>query len=162
MTFVAFAISSLIGYLIGNFLLAGAAAAYASILISYHLYLAFLVVAANREKGISMPVGMTILTHSAFLALLIGLAYSRTHIPLFGLIRLLVPGLAPFESQWLFGGKTKTAPTVAAQPAHMPEATMDDQEAFRVYLTQPDRRFRKPGISLAQEFTLWQTGRIKK
>ena len=77
-----------------SFLLDGAAAAYASVLISYHLYLALLVILTLQEKGFAMPIGMTIVMHSAFLAFLIGFAYAREHIPFFGLLSLLVPALS--------------------------------------------------------------------
>ena len=38
----------------------GPAAAYASILVSYHLFLGFLVFAADQKKGFSMPIVQTI------------------------------------------------------------------------------------------------------
>ncbi len=99
MKYAAFFASSLIGYVIGHFLLDGAAAAYASVLISYHFYLVLLVIFALQEKGFAMPIGMTIVMHSAFVAFLVGFAYARTHIPFFGLLSLLIPALAPFEGK---------------------------------------------------------------
>src|SRR5579862_281063 len=99
--YAAFFVSSLIGYVIGHFLLDGAAAAYASVLISYHLYLVLLVIFALQEKGFAMPIGMTLVMHTAFVAFLVGFAYARTHIPFFGLLSLLIPAVAPFEANWL-------------------------------------------------------------
>jgi hypothetical protein len=111
-----FVVCTLIGYLLGRFLPQGAWSAYAPILISYHLYLVWLVIIADHETGFSMPVPHTILTHAAFLAALIGLAVGRHYVPFFGLIRIFVPSLAPFECKMLFSGGTvkKQAPQEAA------------------------------------------------
>jgi hypothetical protein len=161
--YAAFLVSSLIGYVIGHFLLDGAAAAYASVLISYHLYLTLLVILTLQEKGFAMPIGMTIVMHSAFLAFLIGFAYARTHIPFFGLLSLLVPALAPFEAKWLFGedGPQK-AKANKEQIVVAPEATVDDHEAFRLHLKEPHRPFRKPGMTVDDEFKAWLLDRAKK
>jgi hypothetical protein len=82
-----------------------ALATYAYILISYHLVLGFKVLTADKEAGMSLPWGQTILTHLACVGLLIGLAMGRHTIPFFGLIRYALPGLAPFEASWLFSGE---------------------------------------------------------
>ena len=128
-----------------------------------------------------MPVGQTILTHAACLAVIVGLGMGRHAIPFFGIIRLFVPGIAPFEVTWLFGGETKKkaaleaaigATTVATAPAATalkaapvaPAAaapvayttTAEDYEAFLKLMHEGGKRpFRKPGISVKQEFELW-------
>jgi hypothetical protein len=114
---IAFLVCSGIGYLIGHYFGDGAFAAYSSILISYHLYLAFLVVSAEKETGLSLPVGQTIVTHAACLAVVVGLAIGRHSIPFFGIIRLFIPAIAPFEVTWLFSGSKKNQKRVAAQIA---------------------------------------------
>jgi hypothetical protein len=114
---IAFLVCSGIGYLIGHYFGDGAFAAYASILISYHLYLAFLVVSAEKETGLSLPVGQTIITHAACLAVVVGLAIGRHSIPFFGIIRLFIPAIAPFEVTWLFSGSKKNQNRVAEQIA---------------------------------------------
>jgi hypothetical protein len=113
---IGFVVCSLIGYLLGRFLPQGAWSAYAPILISYHLYLVWLVIIADHETGFSMPVTHTILTHAAFLAALVGLAVGRNYVPFFGLIRIFVPSLAPFEFKMLLSGgmAKKQAPQEAA------------------------------------------------
>lgn len=109
---VGFLVCSGIGYLIGHYMGSGALAAYLSILVSYHLYLGFLTMMAEKEASRSMPIGQTIITHAACLALVIGIAIGRHSIPFFGLIRLMIPGIAPFEVNWLFsGGRKKPATT---------------------------------------------------
>lgn len=172
----AFVVCSLIGYLLAHYLPAGAWSAYAPILISYHLYLAFLVLTAEHNAGFSMPVFSTILTHSAFLALLIGLAVGRNYVPFFGLIRIFIPALAPFESMWLFSGgmpQKEVPQKTAAVPAPVstnqipvsapPEAeyTADEHTAWMRYLATPRRAFRKPGLSVADEFKQWQAARAQ-
>ncbi len=163
MAILAYVISAAIGYALGHYLLDGAAAAYASILVSYHLFLGFLVFAADQKKGLSMPIMQTIMTHSAVLGLLIALPYMRAHVPFFGLIGLLVPGLAPFETKWLFSGDGKvTNDNKADDEIPMHNASADEHEAFRKYLTQKERPFRKPGMTLNQEFNLWIKDRAAK
>jgi len=163
MKVVALLISILIGFVIGHVLLQGAVAAYASILISYHVYLVFLIVMAERKSGLSLQIGPTILTHSAFLALLIGLPYVRSKVPFFGLISLFMPGLAPFEANWLFGGERGNATTqTTASPVAAEPATFEDHEAFREHLKQGDRPFRKPGRTVDEEFNFWLADRARK
>ncbi len=202
---VVFLVCSGIGYLLARYLPEGAWSAYAPMLISYHLYLAFLVLTGEHKAGFSMPLFSTILTHSAFLALLIGLAFGRHSVPFFGLIRIFVPALAPFESQWLFsGGKPKkeakkdtSATEVVDLPAvdlpavdpaagapvgavsttaastgeasttsvvsAVPESgySADEHTAWIRYLSQPRRGFRKPGLSVEEEFKQWRAARAQ-
>jgi hypothetical protein len=196
MKLVVFAICSGIGYLLGQYLPAPWAT-YVSILVSYHLFLGWLVITADHDAGFSMPVLHTLVTHAACLAVLIGLAMGRRYIPFLGLVRMFVPGLAPFECDWLFsGGRVKKAvpketddghivaattmdtaseaPTVseivatgessntnvvAAAPAG--EYTADEHTAWIQYLRNPRRAFRKPGVSVEEEFKLWQAARAQ-
>ncbi|HEY6844595.1 MAG TPA: hypothetical protein VI320_00120 [Terracidiphilus sp.] len=106
-----FLICSGIGYLIGHYMGNGALAAYLSILVSYHLYLGFLVIMAEKETGFSVPIVQTVVTHAACLAVVVGIAMGRHTIPFFAVIRLLVPAIAPFEVTWLFSGGRKKAVT---------------------------------------------------
>ncbi len=166
MKIAALVVSMLIGYSIGHYLLAGAAAAYASVLISYHLYLIFLVVLAEHQKALSMSLAATIGTHLAFVVFLVGFTYMRFHIPFFGLLRLFVPALAPFEVKWLFIWDGVRKPAVAealpAVPVEVPEPTGDDYEAFQDYLKKQPRPFSKPGRSVTAEFEFWMADRAKK
>jgi len=163
MKFLGYVVASLIGFVIGHYLLHGAAAAFTSILVSYHLYLFFLVLGARHEKGISLPIGQTIFTHLAFLVVVIGIPYLRAQIPLFGLIALLVPGLAPFETKWLFSGQGSKSITVdESRPVEPAFATAVDHEEFRLYLRSGNRRFRKPGATVDEEFKAWLADRAKK
>ena len=196
MKLVVFAICSGIGYLLGQYLPAPWAT-YVSILVSYHLFLGWLVMTADHDAGFSMPVLHTVLTHAACLAVLIGIAIGRRHIPFLGLVRIFIPALAPFECDWLFsGGKVKTAaagrtidnPTIGETPldskietvitnetvatsetstasvvsaAPAAEYTADEHTAWIQYLGRPRRALRKPGLSVGDEFKLWQEARAQ-
>ena len=164
MKFFAYIVAALIGYAIGHYVLQGAAAAFGSILISYHLYLLFLVLMAKQEKGLSLPIGQTILTHMAVLVVVVGLPYIRAQIPFFSLVSLLIPGLAPFETTWLFGGQGQSAKTAAekAKPVDTASATSEDHREFVEYLRSGHRPFRKPGGTVDDEFRAWLGDRAKK
>jgi hypothetical protein len=191
MKFFLFLVSDVIGFLAGHYLFHGANAYYASTLISYHVLLAGLVlipgiaewsygtaggmegaalswfadgfrVSNSRDsRGLSLPIGEAVLTHLACVALMIGLPYMREHIPFFGFVSLLIPGVAFFESQWLFsGGRKKRQEENAPQP--ISAGTAEDHDAFLQYLAQPHRRFSSPGRSVSEEQALWLTDRMKQ
>ena len=201
MKLIAFLICSGIGYLLGRYL-PDSWSAYVSILVSYHLFLGWLVITAEHDTGFSMPVLSTVLTHAACLALLIGLAIGQRYVPFLALVRIFVPGLAPFECNWLFAAgvvrekapkdtldtRTIASPTVAtvavastseapaasevqveseagtgAVTSAAPEAeyTAEEHTAWIKYLSRPRRAFRKPGISVGEEFKQWQAARAQ-
>jgi len=171
-----------LGYLIGHFFGDGPWVTYISMMVTYHLYLGFLLMTADHEAGLSMPVGQTILTHAACLAVIVGLGMGRHAIPFFSIIRLFVPGIAPFEVNWLFGGEqkkkvaleaaigattvtaakaVKSAPVAAGPVAYT--STAVDYEAFLKLMHEGGKRpFRKPGISVKQEFELWAAAQAKE
>jgi hypothetical protein len=176
-----------LGTLLGHLLPDTALATFTYILLSYHLVLAFKVFTADKKAGLSLPIGQTILTHLACVGVLVGLAIGRHQIPFFGMIRLFIPGLAPFEAEWLFsGGKAKidripatddeaiqaatvhaeagdTAAVAAAQaaPSLFFTSTGEEYNEFLELMRQGKRPFRKPGISIKDEFELWLAARAK-
>lgn len=163
MKIFAYILSSLIGFAIGHYLPEGVAAALAYTLISYHLYLLYLVMRSKSEKGFSLPVSQTILTHMAFLVVLVGLPYMREQIPFFSLISLLVPGLAPFETKWLFSGQGQAISKIGEEkPVDTSSATAEDHQEFVVYLRNGRRVFRRPGATVDDEFGAWLADRAKK
>ena len=145
---------------------------FALILIVYHIILVWLVITAEHEKGISLSIPMTVITHLSCLVILFGLNTMGRHIPFFGLIRYCIPAMAPFERDWLFSGnaqkkdvKKKKVPATAAVnaiPVHVAiaEATAEDNEAWIRYLAKPNRATRKPGVTVKDEYEQWLVGRI--
>jgi hypothetical protein len=107
----AFAISSILGFLVGTILPVGPWAVYVPVLVSYHLFLAWLVITAEHETGVSMPIVSTIATHLACMAVIALLGMGHNGIPLFGLLKYAIAGLALFERGWLF---VKTTPQGSA------------------------------------------------
>ena len=170
MRYIAFLISSLIGFVIGHYLLTGAVGAFVSVIVSYHLYLGYFVITAEKETGISLPIGHTAVTHLAFLTVVIGLPYLREHIPYFGILQLLIPGLAPFEANWLFsseksstrGGERRAIDPSSPSEQLMNAATGEDYDAFLKYMRNPHRSFRKNGRGIREEYALWLADRARK
>lgn len=168
MKILGFAVSSIIGLFISSYLLAGAAGAYVSILVAYHLFLAFLIFLADREKGMSITIPLATVMHLAVLALLVGIAYLHADkLPLFGFISFFALALAPVESHFLYNGSgiaiARPDPIAALPP--LPDdyiATHEDHEAFKKYLCQKDRVFRKHGMSIDDEFRLWLTAHVNR
>jgi hypothetical protein len=130
---------------------------------------------AEHETGFSLPIGSTIVTHVACLAVVVCFALGRGHIPFFGWIRLFVPALAPFEVRWLFSGnknrKTDKPVPVSKQEAEKKAAlvasavaaaaTVDDYEEWLKYLAQPKRPPRKPGMTVQDEYKQWLLARAR-
>ena len=161
MKIVAYVLSTALGYWLAQALPDGPLAAYVPMLISYHLFLIFLVFATQKKSGLSLPILHAFVTHLAFLAVLIGCAYAREHIPFFSLVRMFIPSLAPFETKWLFEGKDgKPAADPDAKPV-VSSATAEEYEEFRNYLSRGERRFRAVGVSVAEEFEQWRAARAK-
>lgn len=150
-----------IGYLIGLFI-PGPLGAYARVLIPYHLFLLYMVKVDNEKSGRSFSMGQTVITHIACLALLVGIAMGRRYVPFFGIIGLLIPGLAPFEAQWLFNGEANTEPKgkVTAPVVQVTDEESPDEYAeFVKYMSGSKREFRKLGISPKDEYNLWRAAR---
>lgn len=170
MRYAAFVLCSLVGFVIGHYLLSGSAAAYASVIISYHLYLGILIAVSEKRAGVSFPVVHSCLTHLAFLAVVVGLPYLRAQIPFFWVITLFVPALAPFEVNWLFtsetNGKEGSSKKKVAEVVPVEEllnaATAQDHEDFLEYMKQPIRTFRKTGRNVREEFAYWLAARAAK
>jgi len=154
-----FLLCSAIGYFVGQYV-PEPFGAYLRILVPYHLFLLYLVFLENDKAGMSMPMGQTIVTHLACLALLVGIAMGRRYVPFFGLIGLFVPALAPFEAEWLFSGGAKkveenTEPVVQVNAAE----TADEYAEFMKYMSGSKREFKRLGQSPKDEYNLWRAAR---
>ena len=158
-----YALSAALGYLAGHSFLTGDWAVFVSILVSYHLFLGFLVLTAEHKAGFSLPVGATILTHSACLAIIVCLGIGGRYIPFFSLISLFVPALAPFECNWLFStGKTEKV-VKAAAPVNtaFAEANREDYAEWMNFVAKQKPPFPRPGSTLPAEYEQWLNARNK-
>jgi hypothetical protein len=187
--FVAFAACGVIGYLLGTLAPEGSALAiYSTVLISYHLFLAWLVLFSggeHKEAGVSLPLGHTVLTHlSCLFVILAPVAIARHAIPNFGgaqdnntlegmaatdhSIRVFqalccsIAGFAMFERSWLFSSEApmeKPRPVEMATAPVVLAATADDFEAWRQHLAQQKPGSQRAGASLKAEYEQWLLAR---
>jgi|ERR1035438_754641 hypothetical protein len=164
---VAFLVSAFLAFMVASFLHEGTWANYVFIMVAYHLFLTWLVIDADHGKGLSLPIGSTILTHVACIVIIIPFGMGGSFIPLFSYFRVGVAALAVFERDWLFSGnrKMKEIPVPAEHKAAvaraMATATGDDYEAWSHYLAHRDPRLRKPGMSVKEEYEQWMVARAK-
>jgi hypothetical protein len=186
--FVAFGACGLAGYFAGTLAPAGSGAAiYIAILVSYHLFLGWLIFLSNGHKdaGVSLPVLHTVATHAACLFVIFGPVIAAVHtIPHFGvsddhsmegvqaadrtyrMIQALccsIAGFAMFERNWLFSNegpvveKQKTV-EVPVAPVVM-QSTAEDFQAWQQYLAQQKKGPRPLGSSLKTEYEQWLLAR---
>lgn len=99
---LALAISNLIGFAVAMLLPDPAWRVYVSILVSYHLFLAWLVFGGDHKAGLSMPLAATIFTHGACVFLIVCLGLMRAHVPFFSILRYAIVAIALFEHKWMF------------------------------------------------------------
>jgi hypothetical protein len=161
---VAFVFAGLLGFAAGRLVPPGAWAIYISILVSYHLFLGWLVMTSDRKAGVSLPVVSTIATHLAFLALILPIGIARHYIPFFGILRYCIAGLAVFERGWLFNGEESRPRTEVEVPSAAPviAATGEDYQEWLGYLERRGPNAAKFGTSLKAEYEQWMLARSQK
>jgi hypothetical protein len=148
----------LLGYFAGTFMPEGAWAVYTSILVAYHLFLFWLVITAEHETGVSLPIASTILTHLACMVIILPLGMGRHFVPFFGILQYGIASLAIFERGWLFSGKSSSStPKPQETPTSQPIVTSsaDDYQEWLRYLAQQKPGSRKLGTSLKAEYEQW-------
>ena len=181
----AFLICSLVGYLIARFMPPGAWGLYLSMLVSYHLYLGWLVISAEHEAGFSLPILSTVFTHLCCLGVVLSLPSLRHVIPYFSFLRFGVTYLAAYECQWLLrSSETRNVPEVPAtpepsvvpdavnavkttDPAPMPVVRLvtvggdDDHEAWLKHLAKRTPATMRRGLSVKEEHDEFMRARAK-
>jgi hypothetical protein len=145
------------GYLAEEYLPYTDASPYIALFVSYHLFLTYFVVRAvmksEQKIGLSMPIPVAAITHLAFVGAMIGIVMGREYVPLFALLKFVVPSLAPFEVKWVFEGNKHSA--AKPEPARMPSGTHEEYTEFLGYLKQSNRRFQLAGRTVQEEFGFW-------
>lgn len=179
----AFLICSLVGYLIARFMPPGALGLYLSMLVSYHLYLGWLVISAEHEAGFSLPILSTVFTHLCCLGVVLSLPSLRHVIPYFSFLRFGVTYLAAYECQWLFRSHSarkvpeNPEPSVAHDaaktidpapvPVSAPVAQLvtvggdDDHEAWLRHLAKRTPATMRRGLSVKEEHDEFMRARAK-
>ena len=151
----AFVVASLVGYFAGTIVPAGTSAIFTSLIVSYHLFLGWLVFGGKHNAGVSLPIAMTCVTHLACLfVIIVPVAAARNTVPFFGVFRYTIVALAIFERGWLFSASTEQPKAAPAQTDPAPMAVADsgaDAEAWRQYLAQqtPGSLLRLHGVAQA-------------
>jgi hypothetical protein len=157
-----FVIANLLGFLAGRLVPTGLWSIYVSILVSYHLFLLWLVL-TEQEGGVSLPIASTIVTHLACLALILPLGLGRHVIPFFGVFRFGIAGLAIFERGWLFSGNNNKPKEEDVQSVtQIVSASGDDYQDWLRYLAQQKSGSRKVGTSLKTEYEEWLLARARE
>jgi hypothetical protein len=156
-----FMLACALGWLASSFIPEGAWAVYTSVLVAYHLFLAWLVITAEGETGVSLPVASTIVTHLACLAIIFPLGMARHFVPFFGVVRYGIAALAIFERGWLFSGRISKQPKMQNAPDTSPKVTGTprEYEEWLKYLAQRKQVARAPGVSLKAEYEQWLLAR---
>lgn len=121
----------LIGYLVGRSIPDANWSIQAYILISYHLFLGFLLATRGKESKHPVPVAAGIAIHLAFVAAIVGLGLLRHYIPYFSLVRYTIAGVAVFERWFLFG------PDSDRDEAELAARSLKSQVSFSSFQTQP-------------------------
>ena len=111
----AFVIAGLLGLFSASLVPAGTWAVLTSILVSYHLFLAWLVIMSENRARVSLHIFSTIVTHLACLVLIVPLGLARHFIPFFGILRYGIAGMAIFERHWLFTRTTSSTDLTSPQ-----------------------------------------------
>ena len=175
----AFLICSLVGYLIARFMPPGALGLYLSMLVSYHLYLGWLVISAEHEAGFSLPILSTVFTHLCCLGVLLSLPSLRHVIPYFSFLRFGVTYLAAYECQWLFRSHSARKVLENPEPSVVPDAVKttdpapmpvvrlvtvggdDDHEAWLKHLARRTPATMRRGLSVKEEHDEFMRARAK-
>jgi len=170
---IAFAIANLIGFFAGRLIHDRAWATYTMILVSYHLFLGWLVFSSERETGFSLPVASTLITHLACVFLIVALGVMRGHIPFFRFFRYAFAGMAVFERWWLFTGKVKRGAyhdeaakrkkqKKEAEPEEEPKLFwIADHESWLRYRATAGPGELKLGQSVKDHYNEWMRSRAK-
>lgn len=162
---VAFVVACVLGYLVEYFmrsyLPAGPWDAYTPILVSYHLFLAWLLITADHKVEFSFPIVSTVLTHLACLGCIIAIVLARHYIPFYRFFGMGISGLAIFERSWLFSGNNHKKPQSNVVPAAAPVVTSgtDDYQDWLKHLAQRKSTSGQPGVSLKAEYEKWVLAR---
>jgi hypothetical protein len=148
-------LASLLGYFAGTLARDTTWATLVSVLVSYHLFLLWLVLSGERKAGVSLTPFSTLITHLACLILIAPVGLAR-NLPIFAVFRFGIAGFAVFERGWLFSAShaQPRREEVAASPLVV-NATGEDFEAWTRHLAQRKATHRKAGMSVRAEYEEW-------
>lgn len=107
---LALIVSAVMGYLAGHFVPAGWWPIFVSMFVSYHLFLGWLVLSAEKRMEIARPLSYSAIIHLTCLVLIVSIGAARFIVPHFEVFCCGVAVLAFFERDWLFQTAKATVP----------------------------------------------------
>lgn len=101
----AFVVSCLLGYFAGTLPPPGTLAIFTTLLVAYHLFLAWLVFGSRYHIAAPSSIIAMLVTHGCCVVLVTApVMMARNVVPFFDLFRYAMVGFALFERSWLFSG----------------------------------------------------------
>jgi len=100
-----------VGFLVGFLVPAGWWSIFTSMLISYHLFLGWLVLTAEKEMELVRPYSYPATIHLACLVVIVSIGSARFFVPHFEVFCSGVTVLALFERNWLFQTAKASVPS---------------------------------------------------
>src|ERR1700722_1800311 len=108
---LALIVAGAIGYAAGFLVPTGWWAILTSMLISYHVFLGWLVLTAKNKLEVVRPLSYAAMIHVACLIVIVSLGSGRIIVPHFDLVCCGVAVLAHFERDWLLQAPEPTVPS---------------------------------------------------
>ena len=168
---VAFFVACFIGLIVRVFLPVEPWSIGIAVLVSFHLFLAWLLIGSNQEVPLGKDTFSTIATHLACTAVVYCVAWSAQAIGHYGLfaafpgvrfLGFLIVLLAIHEQRWLLTGRKRSFQSQQPE-APSPDFTLsgEDYEEFLRYLAARDPISVRPGTSVTAEYTQWRVARAR-
>jgi hypothetical protein len=108
---LALIVAGAIGYAAGLLAPTGWWSILTSMLISYHVFLGWLVLTAKNKLEVVRPISYAAMIHVACLVVIVSLGSGRIIVPHFDLVCCGVAVMAYFERDWLFQAPKTTVPS---------------------------------------------------
>ena len=159
---VAFFMTGILGYVGALFLQSGPWTPYAPILLSYHFFLLWLVLTQENERGFSLSLPSMLVTHSAFLAVVVAVGMNHG-VPYLAIFRMILLPLAVFERYWLFDGRERKRKHSRVEAGSFAvTGSGEEYKEWLAYLATHRSLASKPDSSLQDQYEKWLLRRSKR
>lgn len=148
---LALIVAGAIGYVAGLFVPHGWYSVFTSILISYHLFLGWLLLTAKSNLQVIRPRGLAFLIHLVCVAVIVSIGAGRLFVPYFDIACCGVAVLAFFERDWLF------VPAMAPVPegGEIVISSAEEYKEWLDHLAKHGKDAADPAISRKEQFESW-------
>jgi hypothetical protein len=158
MKFFVLLLSGILCFTIARFAPDGPLAVFLPIMISYHIFLAYLVTSFPKEAELSIGAGLFI--HLLCVCILAAFVLVQDFVPYITLVRCSIPAFAFVESGLLWSTRRGQAQGKRAASI-LSKCTSEDYDDFVEYMRHADRRFARAGRSVNEEFALFVKSRSR-